>query len=536
MNTETKDLKYIMYVRKSSEGDERQIQSIEDQIEVLTALSKRQILKVHKIIEERKSAKDPGNRPEFTKMIEMIESGQANAILCWKYDRLTRNALEDGKLKWMLQQGIIKIISTIDRDYKPDDNALLLSIEGGMANQYIRDLSRNVKRGMQSKREKGWFPHKAGKGYINKDGEIVPDTEGNRFGILRKVCELALTEKYSVAKLIDIANNNFGYKSRKTKRGGGKKLTKTGLYELFANPFYKSEYVLDGKTYKLKHKPMLTEEEWDRIQIILGRKNRPRRKSHEFAYRGPIICNECNCLITAEEKIKKIKSTGKSISYIYYHCTGRRGNCSQTKYIREDKLEQLIKDEISKFTILPQFRDWALEVLRESHKDEVNERKEIFKNLERTYKDIESQINKLTDMKLKDQLTDEEYNVKREQLLADKAKIKENIDSYDTRIDGWFELAEKGFNFIAGAREAFETGDLDTKKAILAAIGKKITLLNGKVIIEPEEWLVPIADKYPALEREYEMFEPAKSTDFTHKNEVLAPIRTAWLGREDSNL
>ena len=41
--------------------------------------------------------------------------------------------------------------------------------------------------------------------------------------------------------------------------------------------------------------------------------------------------------------------------------------------------------------------------------------------------------------------------------------------------------------------------------------------------------MVPIADKYPALEKEYKMFEPAKNTDFTHKNEILAPIRTAWL-------
>ena len=155
MIAETKDIKYLMYVRKSSEGDERQVQSIEDQIDVLSSLAKRQILKVAKIFEERKSAKDPGNRPEFLKMIQMIEDGAANGILCWKYDRLTRNALEDGKLKWLLQQGVIKVILTIDRDYRPEDNALLLSIEGGMANQYIRDLSRNVKRGMESKRQKG---------------------------------------------------------------------------------------------------------------------------------------------------------------------------------------------------------------------------------------------------------------------------------------------------------------------------------------------------------------------------------------------
>lgn len=70
----------------------------------------------------------------------------------------------------------------------------------------------------------------------------------------------------------------------------------------------------------------------------------------------------------------------------------------------------------------------------------------------------------------------------------------------------------------------------------MTAIGKKITLLNGEIIIEPEPWLAPIAEKYPALQKQYEMFEPAKNTDFTHKNEILAPIRTAWLAREDSNL
>jgi hypothetical protein len=98
-----------------------------------------------------------------------------------------------------------------------------------------------------------------------------------------------------------------------------------------------------------------------------------------------------------------------------------------------------------------------------------------------------------------------------------------------------FELVEKAFDFISCAREAFETGNLEAKRAILTAVGKEITLLDGKIHIKPEGWLVPIADRYPALEKEYKMFEPAKNTDFTHKNEILAPVRTAWLGREDSN-
>ena len=118
-------------------------------------------------------------------------------------------------------------------------------------------------------------------------------------------------------------------------------------------------------------------------------------------------------------------------------------------------------------------------------------------------------------------------------LLADKTKIKENIDSHDTRIDDWLELTEKVFDFISGAREVFISDDLEAKRAILTAVGKVITLLDGKIHIEPEEWLVHIAGKYPALEREYKMFEPAKNHSYNGISPNLEPIRTAWLAIAD---
>ena len=139
-------------------------------------------------------------------------------------------------------------------------------------------------------------------------------------------------------------------------------------------------------------------------------------------------------------------------------------------------------------------------------------------------------------MLLKEQQSDEEYNAKRAELLTDKAKIKENIDNYDHRIDDWLELTEKAFDFISCARDAFESGGYEAKRAILTAIGKEITLLDGKIHIEPEEWLVPIADKYPALEKQYKMFEPAKNHSYSGISSNLAPIRKVWLGKKDSNL
>ena len=129
--------------------------SIEDQVERLKQLAADLNLNIIKIYTEAKSAKKPNCRPLFEEVIQRIEKGDALGILCWQINRLSRNPIDSAKVQWLLQQGILKSIQTIDREYRPEDNVLLFSVESGMANQFVLDLSKNVKRGMESKVEKG---------------------------------------------------------------------------------------------------------------------------------------------------------------------------------------------------------------------------------------------------------------------------------------------------------------------------------------------------------------------------------------------
>src|SRR3989338_7643651 len=145
------EIKYFLYTRKSSESEDRQVQSIEDQIDRLEALAVQLKLKIVDRYMESKSAKQPNNRPMFTEMLERIEKGEANGILCWQNNRLTRNPVDGGTLQWMLQKGIIQSIQTIDREYKTTDNAVILGVENSVSNQFIIDLSKNTMRGMQSR-------------------------------------------------------------------------------------------------------------------------------------------------------------------------------------------------------------------------------------------------------------------------------------------------------------------------------------------------------------------------------------------------
>jgi len=192
--------KYFLYCRKSSEDKNRQVQSIDDQVNAMTQIAAKRGLEISGVFKESASAKQPG-RPIFNSMMERIHKGEANGLIVWKLDRLARNPIDGANIGWMLQQGNLKNIVTNDGDHHQGDNVLMMSVEFGMANQFILDLSKNTKRGMVSKCEKGWRPGVVPQGYLNNkyrdkgEKDIINDPD--RFGLVRKMWDLMLTGAYT---------------------------------------------------------------------------------------------------------------------------------------------------------------------------------------------------------------------------------------------------------------------------------------------------------------------------------------------------
>src|ERR1700730_376999 len=160
-------MKHFIYSRKSSEDDDRQALSIVAQLSELNAIAAATNLSVVQTFTESQSAKEPG-REVFNDMLRRIEAGEADSILTWKLDRLARNFDDGGKIIGMLQRGVIKEIRTFEKTYLPTDNVLLIAVELGMANQYVRDLSLNIRRGIREKTRRGVLHGKAPLGYFNE--------------------------------------------------------------------------------------------------------------------------------------------------------------------------------------------------------------------------------------------------------------------------------------------------------------------------------------------------------------------------------
>ncbi|NCS31956.1 recombinase family protein [bacterium] len=529
-------IKYFIYARKSSESEDRQIQSIDDQVDRLKQLVIDLNLDIKKVYIEAKSAKKPNNRPVFDEMIQRIENGEADGILCWQINRLSRNPVDSGTISWLLQRGILKSIQTIDRQYLPEDNVLLFNVESGMANQFILDLSKNTKRGLISRLEKGWHNGLAPMGYLNDEVNKTITKDPERFNLVRKMWDLMLTGSYTPPKILDIATKEWGFRTKKYKRKGGVEMSKSGIYRIFTNLFYAdiNLHTASGVQYQGKHEPMISLEEYDRVQIILGREGKPRPKKHKFAFTGAIRCDECGCLYTAENHTKLIKKTGKIKTFTHYHCTRKKKGvqCSQRKNIPRDNLELQIEQEIEKYTILPEFLEWALEGLSNKNDTEIEDRTKIYEMRHEALTQAQSELDELTKMRYRQLIDDETFIREKNTLSAKTNEMKGKLRETENRAEKWLELTEKTFSFATYARKAFlmakgEEG-LELKKEILLALGKTPMIRDEKLFIEPNDWFVPIKNDYPTLEKEFVRLELNEMPITKAKTEALSSIRAQW--------
>jgi site-specific DNA recombinase len=529
--SDTHRIKYFLYARKSSESEDRQIQSIDDQIDRLTQLAKSEGLEVVEEFKESKTAKKPNERRVFAEMLDRIKKGEAAGILCWQINRLSRNPVDSGTIQWMLQNGLIKSIQTIDKEYRPEDNVLLFSVESGMANQFIIDLRKNTLRGMESKLQKGEMPALARLGYKNDqiNKTIVKDPE--RYDQVKQMWMLMLTGTYSVSQILKIVNEEWGFRTIQRKKRGGTPLSLSGLYSLFYSKFYAGIIEWGGHSYTGVHEPMITFEQYERVQELLGKKTgKPRPKHHEHPFSGIIRCGECGAFVTAETKHKRIKTTGELKRYDYYHCTGKKKyiDCSQKKVISELELSAQIEKEIANLTILPEFRDWAVEILNSWNDKEIEKRSEKHIAQTKTLLDAQAQLDSVTKMRYRDLITDDEYVSERNVLQSKITELKQQLRQTEDRAENWLELTERVFDFATHARAKFNTGSIQTKKEIFAALGTSFSLKDNVLKIEMNKYFEPVLMGYKKLEKEYLRSEPTKTPLNKERTEAIASVRSLW--------
>ncbi len=372
--------KYYLYARVSSKEQEREGFSIPAQVKAIREYADKNSFQIAEEFIEAQTAKASG-RQAFNSMISELEkSKDVKGILCEKVDRLTRNFLDyvpldklvtkHNKELHLIKEGLI-----MTKDSRSGDK-LNFDIRVVLARNYINNLSDEVKKGMREKVAQGGYPHWAPIGYLNSNGDIIPDPEKAHF--IRKIFELYTSGTYS---LRDVAHQMYT-EGLRTKYG--KRVFPSEIHHILKNPFYISLMRYNGQIHEGKHEQIVSSELFKKVQDMLGGRPQDKGNKHKFALRGFLTCGECGCKITAEVQR----------GHTYYRCTKSKGNCNQ-KYIREEALTEQISEILDDLKLNKELLDLMLKATKETKNEEYRYNTEAKKSQQRQLGQIECHINKL---------------------------------------------------------------------------------------------------------------------------------------------
>ena len=530
MEQQTQKIKYFLYARKSSEQEDRQVLSIDSQKSELESAAKKERSDIVGRFEESYSAKDPG-RKIFNEVIKRIEKGEANAILAWHPNRLSRNSVDTGYLIYLMDQNKLLEIKTPGQTFKntPNDK-FLLNLLCSQAKLENDNKGVDVKRGLRRKVEMGLHPGLAPIGYKNtpdkEKGFKTIHKDPKMFPIIRKMFDMVLSGSFTVPRVHEIAVGEWGVK----------KLARSGFYRTLYNPFYYGWFEWpqgSGNWHKGKHEPMITREEYDRIQQLLHPGQKPKPEKQIFAYTGMIRCGECGCMITAENRVKRNKKGGEH-HYTYYHCTKRRGKCSQ-HHIEIKELEKQIAKILGEIEVPQEFHTWAMTWLKEENSKESDDRNTVLNNLQKNYEICVRKLDTLIDMRAMGEITDEEFNKKKSSVTQEKARLQELLNDTDNRVDSWLDVAHRVIRFSEDAKEAFENKGILAKKMLLAGLGSNLLLKDKILGIDVQNALLPMQFVSSGVNSKNDTFEPPKIGLNKEKSRAFGSANPTWLRCLDSN-
>lgn len=375
--------KAVIYARVSSKDQESEGFSIPAQLKLLHEYASKQNCKVIAEFTDVETAKKTG-RIQFNKMFSFLQDDQSiKHVFVEKTDRLTRNMTDYALIDKLTSQTdvtihLVKENATLCRESRSNEK-FIFGIKALMAKAYIDNLSEEVKKGMHEKAAQGTYPSGAPYGYLNArvDGKKVividPDTAPD----IKKMFELYATGSYSLFNLRKkMLADGMIYKN-------GKNFYTSKIETILKNEFYTGVFEWRGtRVENASHEPIISRELFQQVQLMLKKPYKNKSRKGIFAYANLIKCGVCGCSLTAE--IKKEK-------YVYYRCTGHKGNCKQV-YLKQENLEKHFENVLTDIPVPEYVQDIILQSLRASIEEKAEYHNTLVQQTERQIKFLQNRI------------------------------------------------------------------------------------------------------------------------------------------------
>lgn len=463
----------VIYVRLSDEDRYKKnknddSESIANQKSMLLKYALEQGWEVINVYSDDDYSGTDNNRPDFNRMIEECEKGNVDIVLCKTQSRFSRDMeivekyIHNKFIEWGVR--FVSIVDNADTDV--EGNKKSRQINGLVNEWYLEDLSKNVRKSLQNKREDGQFlgsfaPYGYMKDPNNKNKLLIDPVAAE---VVKEIFKMYKDGNgyYKIAKSLN--DRGILTPSNYKKENGSKFVCNSAKYRdiktgwcqdtiagILRNEVYMGNLVQGKKTYvsyknhksviKPKdewtysygtHEPIIDVETWNFVQSKFKSRTRITKTGEVYMLSRKVYCKECHHIFT--RNLYKT-SEGKTA---YLKCKGVRlanQNCKNNASIRCDVLEKILLDEINKqldiyYNINELDRLYTIQ--KKSLNSNVISKKEIF---EQEKEELNAKIQKKNDYyksiyedKLEGIISQEEFMMLRE-------KFSKEIDEYKKRIE-----------------------------------------------------------------------------------------------------
>ena len=488
--------RYILYARKSTDVEDKQVLSIEAQLAELRKFAEDNQLTVVDTVIEKKSAKTPG-RPKFGDMLTRIQNGEANGVLAWHPDRLARNSVDGGQLIYLLDQRKLADLKFQTFWFEnTSQGKFMLNIAFGQSKYYVDNLSENTKRGLRQKVRRGEYPSNAPFGYYNDKRDKTIKIDKTLAPLAVAIFELYAKNESRFQDVSDYLYAN-GVKTK-----GGKPYKPDKVKKILTNPFYYGHFVYGGELHEGKHTPLISKKLFDEVQaVVAARCFRQQDHTREPApYCGLLKCS-CGMMITAENKTKRQKK-GNVHYYVYYRCTRKSKTITCTEQpVRSEPLDEQLSGLLAQFTLPDGWGDWLRQRIDTTERKEQAESDVLLDDLRDKVAHLSGKLQRLLDSFLDELIDRQTYLVKKAEIMSEKKSLEEQMSDIALGQNTWVEPMTKWLDRAVSICSIAHTDDFSAKKTLLREIfGLNLFLTNKNVATRGDQSQIsPLKNPWFAL-------------------------------------
>ena len=506
--------KIAIYIRVSTEDQVREGYSLEVQREYLTNFAKQQGYEVFEVYADEGISAGSTERPALQKLLADAKQKKFDLVLVYKIDRFSRRLKDLLNLVEKLESyGIGFKSATEPFDTTNSAGKLMFQQLGSFAEFERNRHAERVFPGMVKSIQKGnWHGSKHSPfGYhYNKEKKLL-EVNKREAKIVQLIFRMRLAGK-SIQRITDYLNRS------KHKTRGARYFYNKFIRDILRNRLYTGKVVWNKYHYlknpekkggvkwikndpskviiaQGKHKLLISEQDFEKVQKILDEKRTGpiRSRYNSYPLTGILYCSECNHRYFGISNIANHR-TGRRDKW--YACSGRRFHyvrCSG-KTVKADAAEKMILSAIENMLESDKLKDTCPEQSRGDRWLSMTRNKKspdlLFFNADPASIKKELTVNrkkqlKLTDLHLKNLLSEETFKEKNETLRKEEEELKSKLAGLELLLlekENSAAYLDKVRSFLESYDNKKTELDINEKKEILGLIFKKIFIGGGAQI------------------------------------------------------